>query len=286
MNAAICVLAGVALAAALPAPALLRPSQPLLRPLPTSYSYDPPAAPALPAPAQPVQPTPSAHGPSLVQLSPQTSISDSTSDQQVFRNIFLYSPPPPAPVPLPPRKTHYNFVFVRTGSAGGLAGRVVAPAPQQKTLVYLLSRRPTPQELVIQAPAAPPTKPEVYFVNYQEGDDAPLPGGVSLATALSHSTDLSSASASSASASSAFASSTSTSSSVSTFSASGSPAPASSTLDIFAPSPTILSAPSSTPSVSGPAPAHTLLSAPFSVGSASAGGATVEAGSLGARTHL
>jgi len=114
-------------------------------------------------------------------------------EPEITRNIYLYAAPAQAPAPvgpapqLPARKVHYNFVFVRTSNLAGGAKPIVAPAPQQKTLVYLLSKRPGPgQQEVIEVPHNP-TQPEVFFVNYDDGDNTQLPGGVSLQQALSQS---------------------------------------------------------------------------------------------------
>ena len=109
---------------------------------------------------------------------------------QVTRNIFLYGAPPaqqirvgPAP-PLPDPKVHYNFVFVRTPEVRGGARPVVVPPPQQKTLVYVLSKRPDAQnQEIIEVPSTP-TQPEVFFVNYAQGDNPQLPGGIDLQEAL------------------------------------------------------------------------------------------------------
>merc|ERR1719423_348603 len=80
-------------------------------------------------------------------------------EPEITRNIYLYAAPAQAPAPvgpapqLPARKVHYNFVFVRTSNLAGGAKPIVAPAPQQKTLVYLLSKRPGPgQQEVIEVP--------------------------------------------------------------------------------------------------------------------------------------
>jgi len=112
---------------------------------------------------------------------------------QVTRNLFLYQAPAqgPAqvnPASIPARKVHYNFVFVRTANGAGGVRPVVAPAPEQKTLVYVLSKRPSAQnQQVIEVPHNP-TQPEVFFVNYDnEGDNTQLPGGVTLQQALSQS---------------------------------------------------------------------------------------------------
>jgi len=112
---------------------------------------------------------------------------------EVTRNVYLYAAPQQAPAQvnpasIPARKVHYNFVFVRTANGAGGARPIVAPAPEQKTLVYVLSRRPSAQnQQVIEVPHNP-TQPEVFFVNYDnEGDNTQLPGGVTLQQALSQS---------------------------------------------------------------------------------------------------
>jgi len=111
---------------------------------------------------------------------------------QVTRNLYLYSAPDiqvpvGASANLPSPKVHLNYVFVRTPSVTGGANAIVAPAPKQKTLVYVLSRRPTAQDQQVLQVDATPTRPEVFFVNYDNGDDTQLPGGVSLQEALSQS---------------------------------------------------------------------------------------------------
>ena len=110
----------------------------------------------------------------------------------VTRNLYLYNAPkqevtygPPPYLPDP--KVHYNFVFVRTPDPSLGPRPIVAPPPQQKTLVYLLSKRPDAQsQQVIEVPSTP-TQPEVFFVNYNDGENAQLPGGIDLQTALSQS---------------------------------------------------------------------------------------------------
>ena len=84
-------------------------------------------------------------------------------------------------------KVHVNYVFVRTQNSAGGSNAVVVPPPKQKTLVYVLNQRAGTQgQQVIEVPSAP-VQPEVFFVNYDEGDDTQLPGGVSLQQALSQS---------------------------------------------------------------------------------------------------
>ncbi|CAL4130421.1 unnamed protein product, partial [Meganyctiphanes norvegica] len=110
----------------------------------------------------------------------------------VSRNIFVFAAPEqqpsyrgPAPE-LPTPKVEYNIVFVRTPEGASGVEPIVVPPPQQKTLVYVLSKN---QEIagqrVIEVPAGPAQQPEVYYVNYDEGENPTLPGGVDLQTALS-----------------------------------------------------------------------------------------------------
>ena len=67
-------------------------------------------------------------------------------------------------------QVHYNYVFVRNPDGGQGPRPIVAPAPKQKTLVYVLSKRPEDQQReVIEVPANP-SKPEVFFVKYSDGE--------------------------------------------------------------------------------------------------------------------
>ncbi|CAL4124114.1 unnamed protein product, partial [Meganyctiphanes norvegica] len=109
----------------------------------------------------------------------------------VSRNIFVYAAPAvtqqqgPAPE-IPKPKVEYNIVFVRTPEQAEGAEPIIIPPPQQKTLVYVLSKKGGavgPQ--VIEVPAGPGHQPEVYYVNYADGENPTLPGGVDLQQALS-----------------------------------------------------------------------------------------------------
>ncbi|CAL4248094.1 unnamed protein product, partial [Meganyctiphanes norvegica] len=111
---------------------------------------------------------------------------------EVSRNIFVYAAPQvkpssrPTPV-LPKPEVHYNFVFVKTPDPTQQNDPIIVPPPSQKTLVYVLSKK---QQLeagnqLIHTPYNPQPRPEVFYVNYGEGDNPRLPGGVDLQTALS-----------------------------------------------------------------------------------------------------
>jgi len=110
----------------------------------------------------------------------------------ITRNLYLYTAPKverklgPAPI-MPDPKIHYNYVFVKSPTDIGGVMPIVAPPPQQKTLVYVLNKRPGAQQQQVIEVANEPTKPEVYFVAYDNGDNPKLPGGIDLQTALRNS---------------------------------------------------------------------------------------------------
>jgi len=110
---------------------------------------------------------------------------------EISRNIFVYAAPKviPSPTPrpiLPKPEVHYDFVFVKTADQDKQNDPILVPPPQQKTLVYVLSKKQEQDgESIIQAPFTPAARPEVFYVNYGEGDNPQLPGGVDLETALS-----------------------------------------------------------------------------------------------------
>ena len=109
----------------------------------------------------------------------------------ISRNIFVFAAPkmkmpemekPKVPMP----KLNYNIVFVRTPEMPGDVDPLVVPPPQEKTLVYVLNRRPeAPKQDVIEMPMNL-NRPEVFYVNYEDGQNLDLPGGanIDLQTAL------------------------------------------------------------------------------------------------------
>ncbi|XP_042859261.1 uncharacterized protein LOC122245400, partial [Penaeus japonicus] len=112
------------------------------------------------------------------------------------RNIFLYDAPKQtaqaggAPPNLPPPKVDHNILFVRLPEGGTGAGPFIIPPPQQENIIYVLSKNGGGGgQRVIEVTAPPPSNPEVYFVNYGEGDNPTLPIGVDLETALSVATE-------------------------------------------------------------------------------------------------
>ncbi|MCL4142687.1 UNVERIFIED_CONTAM: hypothetical protein GTU68_005025, partial [Idotea baltica] len=107
----------------------------------------------------------------------------------VSRNVYLYSAPriqykvgPRPEIPAP--KVDYNVVFVRTPEGPQAIDPIVVPPPQQKTLVYVLTKSGEIEQKVIEVPAGPSDAPEVIYVNYNDGDNPQLAGGLDLQSAL------------------------------------------------------------------------------------------------------
>ncbi|XP_037791530.1 ATP-dependent RNA helicase A-like isoform X3 [Penaeus monodon] len=105
------------------------------------------------------------------------------------RRVFLYEVPSnvvfnSAPVNIPEPTVETNIVLIRTPE--GLQGPdpVVVPPPRQQHVVYVLNKQSEHDQRVIEVTAPPPSDPEVYFVNYAEGENPTLPSGVDLQSAL------------------------------------------------------------------------------------------------------
>ncbi|XP_047487123.1 ATP-dependent RNA helicase A-like [Penaeus chinensis] len=108
---------------------------------------------------------------------------------QVNSRVFLYDVPPnqasssrPANVPKP--KLERNIVFVRIPDGAQGPDPIVVPPPRQQHVLFVLNKQSEQGQQVIEVPAPPPSDPEVFFVNYAEGENPTLPGGVDLQTAL------------------------------------------------------------------------------------------------------
>ena len=60
----------------------------------------------------------------------------------------------------------------------------MVPPPLQKTLIYVLNKAGEIEEQRVIEMDSPVQQPEVYYVNYNEGDNPTLPGGIDLNSAL------------------------------------------------------------------------------------------------------
>lgn len=93
------------------------------------------------------------------------------------------------PQSLPPPEVEHNVVFIRTPDAGGPPEPIVIPPPRQENVVYVLSKKEQEEPKVIEIPGDGPQTPQVYYVNYDDGDNPVLPGGIDLQSALSAAID-------------------------------------------------------------------------------------------------
>ena len=74
-------------------------------------------------------------------------------------------------VPAYKPKKHYKIVFIKTPTVLPPAATYVnlPPQDQEKTLIYVLSKKPDLQQSLVLSTPAPtaPAKPEVFFVRYK-----------------------------------------------------------------------------------------------------------------------
>ncbi|XP_047487137.1 H/ACA ribonucleoprotein complex subunit gar1-like [Penaeus chinensis] len=109
---------------------------------------------------------------------------------RVNRKVYLYDAPPAPPIshgppPYIPEPTiDTNIVFIRTPEGGQGPDPIIVSPPQQKHVLYVLNKQTQQGQEVIEVPAPPATNPEVYFVNYADGENPVLPSGVDLQSAL------------------------------------------------------------------------------------------------------
>ncbi|XP_063593724.1 uncharacterized protein LOC134770692 [Penaeus indicus] len=107
----------------------------------------------------------------------------------VNRRVYVFDVPEqpqqagPSPI-LPPPRVDHNILFVRLPEDGEGPEPIVVPPPRQENIIYVLNKKDDQAQRVIEVPAHPPKAPEIYFVNYEEGDNPTLPSGVDLHTAL------------------------------------------------------------------------------------------------------
>nr|XP_045581816.1 glycine-rich protein 23-like [Procambarus clarkii] len=108
----------------------------------------------------------------------------------VTRNLYVYKAPPVSPIIgpkpyVPPPKVEHNVIFIHSPEVGFGQEPIVVPPPVQKNVVYVLNKRPELDQKVVHVPAPEQQTPQVYFVNYADGDNPTLPTGGDLQSALS-----------------------------------------------------------------------------------------------------
>ncbi|XP_042219327.1 uncharacterized protein LOC121864303 [Homarus americanus] len=113
---------------------------------------------------------------------------------QVTRNLFRYRVPPATPIlgarpNVPPPRVEDNILFIEFPEELLHQDPIVVPPPQQRNVVYVLNKRPHQDHTVVHAPGPEQAAPEVFFVNYAEGENPTLPSGGDLQSALSSASD-------------------------------------------------------------------------------------------------
>lgn len=86
-------------------------------------------------------------------------------------NWIICGVPNRKPINIPPPQKHYKIVFIKAPTPPAPTAPVIPVFPQneEKTLVYVLVKKPEEQpDIVIPTPApTQPSKPEVYFIRYK-----------------------------------------------------------------------------------------------------------------------
>ena len=94
--------------------------------------------------------------------------------KHIYVHLAPEDPEPYTPrqhVPLPPPQRHYKIVFIKAPTPPSPTAPSVQlpPRDEEKTLIYVLVKKPEDQpEVRITQPApTAPSKPEVYFIKYK-----------------------------------------------------------------------------------------------------------------------
>ncbi|XP_063593757.1 uncharacterized protein LOC134770732 [Penaeus indicus] len=108
----------------------------------------------------------------------------------ISRKLYLFEAPEPPhqptgpPSPLPRPKVNENHIYVRVPGDTPTPEPVVIPPPRRKTLVYVLKKVNERTQRVIEVKSIPSRNPQVYFINYQDGENPSLPIGIHIDTSL------------------------------------------------------------------------------------------------------
>lgn len=105
----------------------------------------------------------------------------STLQKLITKNIYVHVPPPereeiiPSQViDVPVPKKHYKIIFIKAPTPPTPTAPIIPEQVQDehKTLVYVLVKKPDPQpQIEIPQPLpTQPSKPEVYFIKYKDGE--------------------------------------------------------------------------------------------------------------------
>lgn len=138
---------------------------------------------AKPAPEPPVDsyfpPSPGHSGGGGYPSGPVDSYGPPQRPSVIHKHVYVHVPPPEAPEYKPPKylppaaapQKHYKIVFIKAPTPPTPTAPVIPVVPQdeQKTLIYVLVKKPEEAPDVVVPTPAPtqPSKPEVYFIRYK-----------------------------------------------------------------------------------------------------------------------
>ncbi|XP_063929976.1 uncharacterized protein LOC135142229 [Zophobas morio] len=131
------------------------------------YSYSPPSAPSN-----------SYSAPSSSYGAPAPQYGAPAQPPVVHKHVYVHVPPPEPeehrpqkPIHVAAPQKHYKIIFIKAPTAPTPTAPVIPVQPQneEKTLVYVLVKKPEDApEIHIPTPApTQPSKPEVYFIRYK-----------------------------------------------------------------------------------------------------------------------
>lgn len=112
----------------------------------------------------------------------QSSQFASVTAAQVQKHVYFYEAPeepevlPPSPIPVGPAKKNVKIIFIKAPhyAAPVFPQIPLQPQNQEKTIVYVLVKKPEEQQPIVvptEAPT-PPAKPEVFFIKYKNQQEA------------------------------------------------------------------------------------------------------------------
>ncbi|XP_037729452.1 mediator of RNA polymerase II transcription subunit 15 [Drosophila subpulchrella] len=103
----------------------------------------------------------------------------------VSKDIYVHVPPAEEPedrypqpnLPPAPARKHYRIVFIKTPtpSATKTALRIKQAPVEEKTIIYVLTKKPDPLDLqaaIEEIAPKQPSKPEVFFIKYKTQEEA------------------------------------------------------------------------------------------------------------------
>jgi hypothetical protein len=146
-------------------------ARPFMPTIPPSDSYGPPP---------PANPSNSYGLPA--EYGPPSPIENETPAPIIHKHVYIHIPPPePEYVEIPndpvqPVQKHYRIIFIKAPTVAAPTAQAVQQAvTEEKTIVYVLVKKPDNVREVLPAPATTlPSKPEVYFIRYKTEEKTTL----------------------------------------------------------------------------------------------------------------